>query len=259
MPGSGPRWNAGTAAGSPTYSYPGCAPGGGADIAPLLGATSSRSRSERFIARSAERAGRNRRLKRGAVAALAALTVIAAVLAAVARYQARRAEEAALLAKANENRANAQARLANSRRIAALSVSERGQRLDVSLILAVEALQIEDSYEARMSLFDALHTRPGIVSFLFSTEGRVESVAFSPEGRTVAAVYRALGDDPVGGVVLCDVASQERLADIRLAVNEGPVTSGLQPRRQDPSYGYRPRWRRRGGAVGCGDSGAPGR
>ena len=64
-------------------------------------------------------------------------------------------------------------------------------------------------------------------------EGGVRSVAFSPDGKTIAAGYGVSGGDG-GGVVLWDVAARKRLADEPLAVKEGHVRErGLQPRRQD--------------------------
>ena len=43
--------------------------------------------------------------------------------------------------------------------------------------------------EARNSLFGALVVRPGLTAFLHSDEGYVSSVAFSPDGKTLAAGY----------------------------------------------------------------------
>ena len=53
-------------------------------------------------------------------------------------------------------------------------------------------------------------------------EGDVKSVAFSPDGKTLAAGY---GVGVGGGVVLWDAAARERLADEPLPVKEGDVTS----------------------------------
>ena len=53
-------------------------------------------------------------------------------------------------------------------------------------------------------------------------EGDVKSVAFSPDGKTLAAGY---GDGVGGGVVLWDVAARKRLADEPLPVKEGAFTS----------------------------------
>ena len=52
-------------------------------------------------------------------------------------------------------------------------------------------------------------------------EGDVWSVAFSPDGKTLAAGYGDGGGG--GGVVLWDAAARKRLADEPLAVKEGDV------------------------------------
>ena len=86
-----------------------------------------------------------------------------------AKAQAKKAIENEGIAKTQTEVAEAQARLANSRQVAAMSVSERNNRLDRSLILAVEALGIADTDEARMSLFGALSARPGLSCSLHNT------------------------------------------------------------------------------------------
>ena len=186
------------------------------------------------------------------------------------------------LANENEKRAKAQAAIATSRQLAALSASERNKRLDRSLLLAVEALRTENTFEARDSLYKALQDRPdshrsctsrratsrawpsaptarpsppdtrvgggggGVVLWdvagrsgwrtepLAVKEGDVTSVAFSPDGKTLAAGYGGVGGGG-GGVVLWDVAGRKRLAD-GTARREGGRRHerGLQPRRQDP-------------------------
>src|SRR5262245_930541 len=49
------------------------------------------------------------------------------------------------------------------------------------------------------------------------------SVAFSPDGKALAAGYRGVGAD--GGVVLWDVAARKRLAEQSLPVKKGSVSS----------------------------------
>jgi len=120
--------------------------------------------------------------------------------------------------------AREKAEIAESRRIAALSTSERNTRLDRSLLLAVEALRSADTLEARESLHKALESRPGLTSFLHLEEGLVTSVAFSPVGETIAAGYSVSGDVVVG-VVLWDAATRRRLTDGLLPVREGDVLS----------------------------------
>ena len=88
------------------------------------------------------------------------------------------------------------------------------------------------------------------------TEGSVKGVAFSPDGKTIAAGY----DGRDGGVVLWDVAAQ-RLADASLAVTEGSVTGvAFSPDGKTIAAGYDGRARRRRrGAVGRGCTQTPGR
>ena len=104
--------------------------------------------------------------------------------------------------------------------VAAVSASERSKRLDRSLLLAVEALQTANTFEARDSLFKALQDRPGLRTFLHVEEGSVFDVAFSPDGKTIAAGYANVRG---GGVVLWDLASASAWSDDPLPVKEGFV------------------------------------
>ena len=82
-------------------------------------------------------------------------------------------------------------------------------------------------------------------------EGACQSVAFSPDGKTIAAGY---GDGDVGGgVVLWDVAARKRLVDEPLAVKEGTFKAwpSAQTARPSPPDTAAARRRRRG-AVGRG-------
>ena len=77
------------------------------------------------------------------------------------------------------------------------------------------------------------HANAWSTSHFAVKEGDVASVAFSPDGKTIAAGYGSV-DGVGGGVVLWDVAARKRLVDEPLAVKEGDVVErGLQPRRQD--------------------------
>src|SRR5262249_3903722 len=60
-----------------------------------------------------------------------------------ANKAAQKAEAKEKEAKAQEKEAKAQAHISDSRRLAALSLVERDQHLDLALLLAVEALRIE--------------------------------------------------------------------------------------------------------------------
>ena len=170
----------------------------------------------------------NRRLRKRAYAlgAILALTVGVALLAA---YQWRAADKATGIAndktevakKATEDAKNQtrlaedRLKIATSRQLAAVSTLERKKRLDRSLLLAVEAIRAESTFEARDSLFKAVHDRPGLTSLLHMEESYPGKVAFSPDGKTLAAEY-------YDGVVLWDVTTRKRLED-KLPVEEGGV------------------------------------
>ena len=78
--------------------------------------------------------------------------------------------------------ATQKSKISETRRLVAISAAERDKHLDLSLLLAMEALRIEDTTEARNSLFQALLARPQLASFLHAQEGDIGSVAFSPDG-----------------------------------------------------------------------------
>ena len=108
------------------------------------------------------------------------------------------------VAEAQARIARDRARIAESRRLAALSDSVRSDRLDLAMLLALEAANEGDTPEARESLKRALEARPEAVRFLRVPEGSVTSVACGPEGR-IAAGYEVSGG---GGVVLFDARGQ---------------------------------------------------
>jgi dipeptidyl aminopeptidase/acylaminoacyl peptidase len=132
-----------------------------------------------------------------------------------------RANKARNDANIAEEDAKDKARISESRRIAALSESERNNRLDLALLLAVEALRIKYTFEARSALLRALFTRPELRSLL-DARGDVWSLAFSPDGQTLASYASS---QIKRGVMLWDVGRRARLQDKPLDVAEGNVTS----------------------------------
>jgi WD40 repeat protein len=150
---------------------------------------------------------------------------------------AKKADKAAALAETNANEAKAQARISDSRRLAALSEAERDNRLDRALLLAVEAVNIADMYEARNSLLKALQARPGLLSFLHSDEGQDTSMAFSADGKTLAIGYGfGVGG---GGVVVWGMACDKWVVKARLKVPESKVTSvAFRPDGKGLAAGY---------------------
>jgi hypothetical protein len=135
---------------------------------------------ESLALRERERLNRQRQQRRW-VLALASGLVAALVLLALAGWQWRRAEW--------------QQRVALSRQLAAQALHLLESRLDLSLLLSVAATEVADTPEARGSLLAAVLQQPHLVSFFQGGQGsqggegsgQVEKVAFSPDGRFLAA------------------------------------------------------------------------
>ena len=163
----------------------------------------------------------NRRLRKRALWLLGALAATV-VFAGLAGWQGYKANVADRDQEIGQDQAEAQTRIAESRRLAALSDAVRPERLDLAMLLALEAAKEGDTLEARGSLQRSLDARPEVVRFLHVPEGDVTSVAFGPEGK-IAAGY-GVGGGVGGGVVLFD-ARGERLRPAPLEVKEGDVTS----------------------------------
>ena len=94
-------------------------------------------------------------------------------------------------------------------------------------------------------------TRKRLVDKPLSVYARqVSSVAFSPDGKTIAAGYRTFVGAG-GGVVLWDVATRERLVDLSLHENEGDVLSvAFSPDGKTIAAGYGRRSYSGGGGGG---------
>ncbi|HEV8487546.1 MAG TPA: hypothetical protein VGV87_28630 [Blastocatellia bacterium] len=79
----------------------------------------------------------------------------------------------------------ASARTNFSRKLAAQAISEsREGRLDLALLLSEKAVEVSDTFEARRSLFNILQSSP--ITLLYDQAG-VNTVAFSPDGKTIAS------------------------------------------------------------------------
>jgi len=150
---------------------------------------------------------RNRQILRGLAISLAVAFVASLITAVVAWIQWGAAQR--------------ETKFAQCGRLAALSDAVRPERLDLAMLLALEAAKEGGTLEARGSLQRSLDARPEVVRFLHVPEGDVTSVAFGPEGR-IAAGYGVY--DGSGGVVVLFDAGGKRLRP-PLEVKEGSVES----------------------------------
>ena len=145
---------------------------------------------QRYVRASRSAASRRLRVTLGAVLLALAVAVGLAAYALVARGQAISREKTA-----------------RSLALAAASDDQPAGQIDASLLLSLEALRTRETAQARSSMISALEAarRSGAQTLLRTDQGRVNGVAFSPDGKTLASA----GDD--GTVVIRDMGTQERL------------------------------------------------
>ncbi len=136
-------------------------------------------------------------------------TAQAASTLAVSEANIHATAEAGALAQRDE--ARHQSQLSLYRQLAAQATARLSDDFDLALLLSVESARIGDtlgdSYDGRDSLLKALEINPHVAGFLSGLTNGVGSVAFSPDGKTLAS-----GSDD-GSIILWDVAARHRLGE----------------------------------------------
>jgi WD40 repeat protein/class 3 adenylate cyclase len=154
----------------------------------------------------------NRRLRAllAGVAAFLALALVAGGLALVQRDRAERSAEAA-----------------EARRLGAQAVIE--DELDTSLLLAREALAIDDSVDTRSTLLATLLKAPGAIAMLPGTGDRVLEVHASADHSVLAT------SDNIGGVAIYDTDALELRRIVHLP-DEGGSPIAMSPDGREIAY-----------------------
>ena len=116
---------------------------------------------------------RTRRLR--VLAIMLAVLLVAAVVSA-------------LLAVRQTQRTNDQRELAQARQLASQSVANLDSRLDLALLLALEAYRTRPVAEARSALVTATQQSGRVTAVLSGHRSELTDVAFSPDGATLATV-----------------------------------------------------------------------
>lgn len=109
----------------------------------------------------------------------------------------------ALFAIDQRDQARGERDIATSRQLAAQSFLEADDRWDRALLLAVQAVNVAPTLEARSALLQSVEQYPELVSLLHQDGEKIESLAGSVDGRTLAA---ASGDE----IFLWDVPNRRR-------------------------------------------------
>ena len=117
-----------------------------------------------------------------------AATAQAASTKAVSETNTRATAQAEALAQRDE--VKRQVQIALSLQLASQSISVQEHNLDLALLLSLEALRIANTAEARSSLLNEVQANPRLAAFLQGHTDLVSSVAFSPDGKTLASGSR---------------------------------------------------------------------
>ncbi len=142
-----------------------------------------------YIRQSIQQRQRAVRRRQMAIAALIIFSVVTSFLALLAFDQSNKTDIARTAALAAESTAIYEAHISRSRELAASALTNISQN-DLSLLLSMQALKSAVTFEARNSLLTTLLTQPHLNTFLHGPTNVIRTVAYSPDGKYIAAAGR---------------------------------------------------------------------
>lgn len=163
------------------------------EVAFLQASTAERQQQEQLeLSRQARELNLQRRVvgrQRLLVAVLSIFSIVAILLASVAGLNFLQAQAQQKRAELEAQLAIAQEQIARSRALATdASISLLQHKLDLALLLSVEAYKTRNTYEARDSLLSALEQSPQITTMLRSEfHEQLLTLTFSSDGRMFVA------------------------------------------------------------------------
>jgi hypothetical protein len=136
-----------------------------------------------------------------AIGGLALLAAIAAgFLGLESSRNARMARAAGTESIAQRNEAQRQAQVTLANHLAAQALSVMNGDLPLALLLGAEAYRADESFQTRASLAEVFRYSPHLSAFVYGHTKAVNSVAFSPDGKSLAS------GSTDGTILLIDVA-----------------------------------------------------
>jgi WD40 repeat protein len=184
-------------------------------IAIVLGIQSGRNAARADENAITAQAASTQAIAQQLAAEAASTQAVAQQVTAQANANARATAEGIAVAQREE--AERQARLAQSRQLAAQAANYLTSQDDLALLFSLEAYRAAPSLEARSSLLTALAGNPYLLTFLHGHSTPVVSIAFSRDGNTLAT-----GSNE-GVINLWDTVTHQKLDSFTYP--EGPVTA----------------------------------